>query len=217
MTKKHRTTTIIVLVAHIAVLAILLIRGATAKVDSPPYVPLDVTVSFESRSVDVSGPLPEEASVIPSDALPAEPKPRPRQQITPSTNRVIRNISAPTVSTPPAEQVVSELLAELASTSMAPSTELQRDNHDAEILRDAFHSAWIPPPRHIVGDAKVIARVTFGPGGTVRNTSLESRSGIPSFDASVREALQQVTKVIGLSEVTLQKADGVTFEFSVAK
>jgi hypothetical protein len=217
MTKKHRTTTVIVLVAHIAVLAILLIRGATAKVDSPPYVPLDVTVSFESRSVDVSSPLPEELSAIPSDSLPEEPKQHTRQQIIPSTNRVIRNISAPTTPTPPAEQIASELLASLASSSITPPTEIQRGNHDAEILREAFHSPWIPPPRHIVGDAKVIARVTFGPDGTVRSTSLESRSGIPSFDSSVNDALQQVTKVAGLSEITLQKSDGVTFEFSVAK
>ena len=199
--------------AHIAILAALFIRDATAKPDALPLVPLDVTVCFESRSEDVSEPLSDNLS-----SMPSAPKQPTRQQIIPSTNRVIRNVVPLVISTPPAEQIAAELLASLASSSFTPPpTEVQGQNHDAEILREAFHTSWNPPPRHLVGGAKVIARVIFDPDGTVRSARVELPSGIPRFDSSVHEALQQITTITGLSEGTRQNVEGVTFEFSVAK
>ena len=207
MKKRYRTTISLVLGAHIAIVVALFITRAAATRVSLPLRSLTMTVSLAATPPEPSMPLPSTQS----DTRATHPQ---HTSITPSTNRVIRETALLEPVTRSADQIASELLSSLSYTS-PDAPRLQ--NHDAEILRAAFHRAWTPPTRHEAGNAVVIARVIFQPDGTIRQTSIDSPSGIASFDSSVRSALHQVSSIAGLSEAALQNRDGVTFAFSVVK
>jgi hypothetical protein len=212
MTKQYRTATVLVVMAHIAIVAVLFFAGTAAMVATSRDDPSAVAISFVSSTVHEATPSSESVVDTAPETHAAESS---RQQIVPSTNRVVREHVSSAAPVPAPEEIANELLGSFGD--VATSMRIQQPDQDAPILRAAFYAPWLPPSRHEVADAKVAARVVFESDGRVSRAEIESPSGIPSLDTSVVNALERVSRVEGLSDATLKNSDGVTIVFSVTE
>ena len=202
----------IVILGHILVIVIIFFCSTAAtRDDRPSGRSSTVEVTFVPSQTRALQMVSENTDAV-STAPPTSSR---RRVITRSTNQVIR-VSTVSGNTPTinAEQIQQELLAALSPTSSSTSRD---GNQDADILRGAFYSAWVPPLRAEVGDAKTRARIVFMPDGRVRQAVIETPSGITLLDASVRRVLNKVVRVDGLTDETLRNDAGVTLTFAVSE
>ena len=210
--KKHKLSTILVILGHILVIVIIFFCSTAAThVDRPSGRSSTVEVTFVPSQTRAPQMVSENTDAV-STAPPTSSR---RPVITRSTNQVIR-VSTVSGNTPTinAEQIQQELLAALSPTSSSTS---RAGNQDADILRGAFYSAWVPPLRTEVGDAKTRARIIFMPDGRVRHAYIETESGTTLLDASVHRVLNTVIRVDGLTDETLRNDAGVTLTFAVSE
>jgi len=207
--KRHNAAPVIVLAVHMGVLAIVFFVGTAGTTSTSRDAPSAVDVALVTY---VEHGVASSSEMVDGSVSGAPVEDPSREPIIPSTNRVIHTELSSDGPMLTREEIEEALLASLSAST---STAVQRRGHDVAIIQAAFHGPWRPPSRYEVGSAIVIARVVFARDGTVLRATIESPSGIPGLDASVREALQQVGRVMGLSEATLQKSDGITITFSV--
>ena len=194
---------------HVVLVAVLFVQRSSQKTPSAQETPSSVAVSFVAAQEPAASLPTEEIPGSDSDAVATESH---RPPIVPSTNRIVRESPPAGLSSPSVEEIANELLG-----ALTPVTSVQNplNAQDAAILQNAFYAVWQPPLRHEVGDANVVVRVFLGVGGIVKQVRVETPSGIPRLDASVRAAIQNVSKVEGLSDATIQRENGVTIAFSV--
>jgi hypothetical protein len=84
-----------------------------------------------------------------------------------------------------------------------------------EIIKRMLNNAWTHPSRAEVGDAVAEVTLKFAPDGRIIGAALTQKTGIPSMDSSVMEAVNSVTRVDGVSEDFLKYHNEITVDFKV--
>lgn len=213
----------LVTVVHVIVLAVL--SGASwirACVRHRPetIVPIEFVVDVTS--------LPEAAPAPPApdaDAMPAPPPPRPepapapkpkpkRKPIKVSKDIVRRNAEVDTRKPPLDEEKIRELLAKGAK----PSDHTVIPSDDAvcmATIKRRLDDAWVKPSYAEAGDATAEVALTFQLDGKILESKIKRPSGNEVLDASVRQVLQSVKRIEGLSPEFLRRRRTVTVSFRV--
>jgi len=210
----------IVAAAHVAVVVGLFLASGWQRLRQPrPTVEIPVELTLQAAPADPApavvpapDPPPEPAPPAPAPA-PEPPPPRRRKPIVPSRELVTRPVDRP-VPPPPTAAELRNLLAE----ELAPRHDTSLPNEDAvcfEKVRQALHGAWAQPSLEEAAGAVVEARIGFAAGGRIASRRLSAPSGNAVLDRSVREALEAVDRVPGLTAGFLERHPTVTIGFKV--
>jgi len=211
----------IVAVAHVAVVAVLFVASGWQRLRKPrPTVEIPVELTLQAAPADPAPavvPLPdappEPPPPKPAPSPPDPPPPPRRKPVVPSRRLVTRPVEQPAPRTPTAEEL-RNLLAE----ELAPRHDTALPNEDAvcfEKVRQALHGAWAQPSREEAGGDVVRASIGFDAGGRITSRRLSAPSGNAVLDRSVREALDAVDRVPGLTAGFLERHPTVTIAFNV--
>lgn len=154
---------------------------------------------------------------VPVKPTPTKPKPT-RKPIQKSTKVVTR----PTAPGKPAKKVSADTIRQvlsrgLSSVPSGTSSGNRSGAVDPEVLRiyQVFYNAWMQPSKDEVGGATVEVRIRLGETGRVLDRKYLRMSGNASMDASVRQAVETVTVIPGLSAEFVRKHSEIVIVFEV--
>jgi hypothetical protein len=135
-----------------------------------------------------------------------------------SSNTVTRTIPAGNTSTNQVRKYTDEevrrMLAQ-GATAGDRNVVPEGDSLYYEIIKRMLNNAWTHPSRAEVGDAVAEVTLKFAPDGRIISAALTQKTGIPSMDSSVMEAVNSVTRVDGVSEDFLKYHSEITVDFKV--
>jgi hypothetical protein len=112
------------------------------------------------------------------------------------------------------DEEISRRLAQ-GATAGDHTTRLEGDALNLAKIRGQLNNAWSQPSHAEVGNAVAEVTLKFAPDGRIISAALTQKTGVPSMDSSVMEAVNSVTRVDGVSEDFLKYHSEITVDFKV--
>lgn len=231
-----------VLAVHVAIILALLVFPEVARLFRKPK-PLIVPVEFlvevpgspEPPGPEVR-PKPEPPKPKPGPE-PPKPKPKPKPEppkptppapdavttkpkrepvkVERSQTKVTRTLTRPAPKPTPSK-LTAEEIEKLLAMNAKPSDRTQipdEDSRGLDLIRRTLYAAWTQPAMPAAANPVTEVELVLDAGGAVRSWRIVSGSGSAEFDASVRAALAQITRIDGLTPSFLRRFSRVTVAF----
>ncbi len=167
-------------------------------------------------------PKPPEPKPEP-DAASAKPKPEPKPdavkpgpvKVERSTTKVKRTLTRYSAK-PQASKLTAEQIQKLLDMGAKPSDRTQipdEDSRGLDLIRRTLYEAWVQPEMPVAASPVAEVELVLDRTGGIRSWRILKGSGSAEFDASVRAALQQVSRINGLTSSFLDRFSRVTVAF----
>jgi hypothetical protein len=204
-----------VALVHLAIL--LMLCSATAwRWLSKRREPEVVSIAF---TVHVPPPEPQAPPAELFEPEPPEPAPAPRPEPKRSPiERSTRKVRRSPERAPAKPRLTEEQIRKLLEQGARPADRTSIPDEDArcfEIVRRALYNTWAQPAAAEAGDRTVEAVIRLGAGGHIAGREFRRGSGSAAFDQSVRDALETVRRIEGLTPGFISRHSSVSILFKV--
>lgn len=225
-----RRTVFCVSAVHMAVILVLIFWAGwkgCAERHKPLIIPVEFTVAVAPEYAEEQitlqepvAPVPKQIN-IPEEAVEPPPKPKPKPKpvkraIERSTARVTRRDDSAAVKPAPAlsEEEIKKLLLEGAKPADHTS-DPGEDARMAAIIHRRLYAAWLQPSREDAGNAVAVVEIRLAGSGRIVGAEIIRSSGNAILDQSVRQAVQSVPRIDGLSNDFVLRNPVIKVSFKV--
>ena len=160
------------------------IQSVNGMSDPEPPLPKVDTIPEPVKPKPVPTPKPKPK---PKPTEPKKPKWKPTKVDPTKSKRIEATPNKPAVSLKDIEKALSGITSPSAQTSGSPS---QFNAYDAQVFR-IFYGKWARPG--VPGARPAIVRITLLKNGRITGRVLKQKSGDPSFDQTVMDAVKSVS------------------------
>jgi colicin import membrane protein len=176
--------------------------------------PESISIAFTVAVPPMEPEAPPEALFEPETPEPA-PQPKPARK---PIERSARKVTRTTDRTPRQPRLTEEQIRRLLEQGARPADRTSIPEEDArcfEIVRRALYETWAQPAAADAGGLTAEAAIRIGPGGQVSGRELRRGSGSAAFDQSVRDALETVRRIEGLTPGFIGRHPSVSVLFKI--